>query len=88
MYSISVPQLYPQKLADRLKRVIPSNQVLDPNSTNFSVERFLSAQSLENFCENVWTLADHVVNKRVKEPAMFKVGGLHVQCYVHLYVMK
>ena len=65
----------PQKLADRLKRVIPSNQMLDPTSSNFSVEKFLTAHSIETFCENAWMLADHVVNNRLKEPRMFEVCG-------------
>ena len=63
----------PQKIADRLKRVIPTNQLMDATSANFSVEDFMAAHSMENFCEQAWTLADYVVNKRLQEPKMFKV---------------
>ena len=71
--------------------------MLEQTSANFSVDRFLSAHSIETFCENVWVLADHLVNNRLREPPMFKVCkhvmpwmksvALHVHVvHVHVHV--
>ena len=46
---------------------------MDATSANFSMEDFMAAHSMESFCEQSWTVADYVVNKRLQEPKMFKV---------------
>ena len=69
----------------------------DSASANFSVENFLADHSMEDFCEEAWKLSDHMVNKRMKEPEMFKVRTREYQhvptcrskclnLHVHVYI--
>lgn len=74
-----------QAVADGLMKVLPPSNLTEGGSStpaDFSCEEFLAEHSLEAFCELVWSLADHVVNKRLQEPKMFKV---HVQMYVEMH---